>query len=107
MMNRTTPLVLGLVAATMLLSEAAAKTVRVEIADLAFRPATIAVEPGDTIEWVNADIVDHTATARDGSWEVVIPAGATGWLVLDASGATDYYCRFHPDMRARIDVAVK
>jgi plastocyanin len=31
--------------------------------DLVFNPADITVRVGDTIEWANADFIDHTATA--------------------------------------------
>lgn len=102
MTKRTTTLILAFAAATTLASGAAAKTVRVEIAGFAYRPASIAVKPGDTIEWVNKDRVRHTATATDRSWEVVIPAGATGRIKLGDGRSADYFCRFHPNMRARI-----
>ena len=35
---------------------------------LAFVPAQVSAHVGDTIEWVNADFVAHTATARNGAW---------------------------------------
>jgi plastocyanin len=48
-------------------------------------PQQISAHVGDTIEWVNADIVAHTATAR-----------------RRAVGTADYYCKFHPNMTGQI-----
>jgi len=36
----------------------------------------------DIVEWVNADIFQHTATAADGSFDVDLPAGAKGRTIL-------------------------
>ena len=46
----------------------------------------VSAHVGDTIEWVNADFVAHTATARDGAWDVLIPVKATKSVVLKAEG---------------------
>jgi len=45
----------------------AGKVVQVRISDLAFSPADIKVNAGDTVEWVNNDFIDHTASATDGA----------------------------------------
>ena len=47
---------------------ARAETIQVKIEKLAFMPSQVTAHVGDTIEWVNADFVAHTATARDGSF---------------------------------------
>ncbi|MGH6806992.1 MAG: cupredoxin domain-containing protein, partial [Ensifer adhaerens] len=53
--------------------DAQAETIRVTIEKMAFVPAKIEARVGDTIEWVNTDILVHTGTAK-GGWEVLIPA---------------------------------
>jgi plastocyanin len=53
-----------------------ADTIQVKMEKLGFVPAEITAHVGDTIEWVNSDFVAHTATARDGSWDVLIPVNA-------------------------------
>jgi plastocyanin len=58
---------------------------------------------GDTIEWVNNDVFDHTATVK-GQWDVQIPAGQKGRLVLKKAGTFAYFCRFHPNMKATLVV---
>jgi plastocyanin len=104
MATGTTPFLATLVAMAMLSSAAAAKTIRVAIGDLVFLPAATTAEVGDTIEWTNADFIDHTATAEDSSWDVTIPKAATRSVVLDRVGRLEYFCRFHPTMRGSIDV---
>ena len=47
----------------------AVEVVQVKISDLAFSPADITVKAGTTIERVNNDFVDHTATATSGDWD--------------------------------------
>lgn len=78
--------------------------VRITIRDMAFTPANATANIGDTIEWTNADIVDHTATATHKAWDVVIPTGKTVRVTMKKPGAFDYFCRFHPNMKARIVV---
>lgn len=84
---------------------ARADTIKVRLQKLAFVPAEITAHVGDTIEWVNSDFVAHTATARDGSWDVLIPVNGKKTVVLKAAGAVEYYCKFHPNMTARILVS--
>lgn len=81
-----------------------AETLRVTIVQLAYSPAAVSAKVGDTIEWVNKDVVAHTATAP-GEWDVMIAAGKTARLVLKKPGDVAYYCRFHPNMKGKIAVA--
>src|SRR5947209_18983711 len=83
---------------------AAAETIRVNVDKLAFTPAEISARIGDTIEWVNADFLAHTATARSKEWDVMIAPNKTGRLTLKRPGEIEYYCRFHPTMTGRIQV---
>jgi plastocyanin len=63
----------------------------------------IKAKVGDTIEWINKDIVAHTATVRD-DWDMMIVANKSASLVLTKAGIFEYYCRFHPNMTGRITV---
>ncbi|MEP9373375.1 cupredoxin family copper-binding protein [Mesorhizobium sp. KR1-2] len=83
-----------------------AETIQVTIAEMAFSPAEISARVGDTIEWVNKDILAHTATVT-GGWEVMIPPNRSASIVLEKAGVVDYYCRFHPNMKGRITAAVR
>ena len=84
---------------------AKAQTHKVTIARMAFLPADIEAQVGDTIEWNNADAFAHTATVR-GSWEVMLPVKKSGSVTLEKAGTVEYYCRFHPNMKGRITVKV-
>lgn len=62
------------------------------------------VRAGDTVTWTNRDIVRHTATARNGAFDLDLPPGASASAVMGRSGVVAYYCRFHPAMRGEISV---
>lgn len=83
--------------------QAEAETIQVTIENLVFSPAAINVKVGDTIDWVNKDILAHTATVK-GGWDVMIPPNKTVSMVVETAGSVDYYCRFHPNMRGHITV---
>ncbi|MBF9232754.1 cupredoxin domain-containing protein [Microvirga alba] len=97
---------ISLAAALALASVASANAdvIHVKVSGFAFVPAQISARVGDTIEWVNGDFFSHTATARDGTWDVPLPAGRAGALTVKKAGPIDYYCRYHPNMIGRIDV---
>jgi plastocyanin len=70
----------------------------VEIRGMAFHPDSVTVRVGDTVVWVNQDIVPHTATAKSG-WDTgQLANGATGTYVVQKSGVESYFCRLHPVM---------
>jgi plastocyanin len=82
----------------------AGDTTRVLMKSIAFEPRQVTVHVGDTVEWANEDIVAHTATARDRSWEVNVLPGRSGRLVMKSAGAFSYICRYHPNMTGEIIV---
>jgi plastocyanin len=68
-----------------------------------FDPPDLAVAVGDTVVWDNHDIVPHTANALDGSWSSGSIGPDSSWrTVIAGSGAIDYTCVFHPEMKGRI-----
>ena len=83
---------------------ALAATIQVTIDQVAYAPVEIQAKVGDTIEWINKDIVAHTATLR-GDWDLMVLPGKTTRLVLKKAGSFDYICRFHPNMKGRMTVA--
>jgi len=84
---------------------ARAETIQVSMENLEIAPAEVTAKVGDTIEWVNKDVLAHTATARNGEWDVMLPPKKSGNLVLKKAGTVEYYCRFHPNMKATLTVA--
>jgi plastocyanin len=83
---------------------AQAATIQITMENLVFSPAEVSARVGDTIEWINKDIFVHTATARNGDFDVTLPPKKTVTLVLTKAGTIDYYCRYHPNMKATLVV---
>jgi plastocyanin len=82
-----------------------AATIQIVMENLAVSPAEASAKVGDTIEWVNKDVFVHTATARNGDFDVTMPPKKTVTSVLKKAGTIEYYCRFHPNMKAVLNVA--
>lgn len=76
----------------------------VTIVGMAFKPAQLTVKSGDTITWVNQDVVPHTATAQGVFDSKLIAPGARWSWQASGQGAHDYHCTFHPDMKATVVV---
>lgn len=77
----------------------------VEIRDFGFHPKHLVAQAGDTVVWINRDLVPHTATASDGQWDSGELNEAQSWhATMRRPGQQDYYCDFHPHMTGVIDV---
>lgn len=77
----------------------------VEIQNFLFVPNTIDVKPGDIVTWTNRDIVPHTATASDKSWDTgLINKDESKSVVVSAEMDSNYLCLFHPAMVGKVVV---
>jgi plastocyanin len=78
---------------------------QVQIANLAFNPASITVSTGNTITWTNDDTIPHTVTALDGLFDsgILDPGGTFSWTFTDP-GSIDYHCQLHPNMQGTVVV---
>lgn len=76
----------------------------VEIRGMAFHPETLQAARGDTIVWINRDIVPHTATgAGPVQWTTdTLTQGEEGRYVPDRKGEAPYVCALHPTMRGML-----
>ena len=71
----------------------------VTIADMQFTPATLDVVRGDTVVWINKDIVPHTATAASGKFDSGKIEAQNSWrYIVRTSGRLSYACSYHPTM---------
>lgn len=62
-----------------------------------FSPADLTVKAGDTVVWVNHDILAHTATSKNGAFDSkVIQPGQRWKYVVKQKGDFAYTCAFHP-----------
>ena len=77
---------------------------------MAFHPEVLEVRRGDTVVWVNRDIVPHTATATGTGggttkWDTgQLGQGQTGRYVVRRAGVSHYACTFHPTMHGKLIV---
>ena len=104
MMSRRVLPIIAVLALGMPVSVHAA-TIQITMENLVISPAEATAKVGDTIELINKDIFVHTATARNGDFDVTMPPKNTVTYVLNNAGAIEYYCRFHPNMKAVLNVA--
>ena len=77
----------------------------VEIKDMKFDAAPAHLKVGDTVQWKNSDIFQHTATARTKAFDVKLPPNASATVALKQAGAIVVYCRYHPTMTLVLNVA--
>ena len=81
------------------------KSYTVVIDKMAFGALPSGLRVGDTVLWVNRDLFRHTATARDGSFNVDLMPGKSVSMVLKSPGTVAFYCTFHPGMRGQLVIA--
>lgn len=78
----------------------------VEIKKFQFKPATLTIQKGDLVRWVNRDIVPHrVADANRNKWHSH-DMGAKDSFSQPIRVSTSYICVLHPGMKANIVVQV-
>ncbi|KAA9332738.1 plastocyanin/azurin family copper-binding protein [Adhaeribacter soli] len=81
------------------------KTHMVQIVRMQFIPAVLSVNKGDSVVFLNKDLVNHNATERTaGKWQSPTLRPGDSWRMVVTSSA-DYYCTFHPGMKGKLEVA--
>ncbi|OPY98713.1 amicyanin [Bradyrhizobium sacchari] len=83
---------------------ARAATIEITMENLVIAPADVSAKVGDTITWVNKDVFAHTATAKNGDFDVTLPPKKSATSVLKKAGTVEYYCRYHPNMKATLKI---
>lgn len=101
--ERLPSIAMALVLAAMV-APAHAETIVITMENLEISPADVSAKVGDTIEWINKDVFAHTATAKNGDFDVTLPPKKSATFVLKKSGTVDYYCRYHPNMKATLKI---
>jgi len=78
----------------------------VSIEGMKFTPDKLDIDVGDTVEWTNNDVHDHTVTAKDGSFKSDnIGNGQTFSHTFKKAGKFAYSCSLHPRMKGQINVS--
>lgn len=95
----------GVVSGAQAGAQAAGKTITIK--DFQYNPADLAVKVGEKVTITNSDTAPHTVTARDGSFNVEVPANGSATLTVPAAGSHPYYCTYHPTQHnpAKIDAS--
>jgi plastocyanin len=93
-----------LLAVSAMAAPAQAATITIVMENLEISPAEALAKAGDTLQWVNKDVFAHTATATNGDFDVTIPPNATVTYVVSKAGTVDYFCRYHPNMKATLRI---
>ncbi|MCF6251807.1 MAG: plastocyanin/azurin family copper-binding protein [Methylococcaceae bacterium] len=78
----------------------------VEISGFAFVPKKLEVKPGDTITWVNKDIVPHNIVESIDQ-SVISPDLATGeTYTFVVKKPMVYHCGLHPSMKGKLSLTL-
>ena len=76
----------------------------VEIKQMQFQPAELKIERGDTVVWVNHDIVAHDITEEPGkAWASSSLNNGQSWSKVFEESA-NYFCAIHQVMKGKIVV---
>jgi plastocyanin len=97
-------LMLGIMGPSVAQSKAKTHTVTME--NMRFQPELLVVAPGDTIVWINKDLVPHTATSQVGGFDsnVILASESWRYTVQKKKGDFAYICTLHPAMKGTLRV---
>lgn len=84
----------------------------IENMDYAFEPASITIQQGDTVTWIQRSTLPHTSTSGanaqpDGKWEsgdMTLGSNTRFSVTFDEPGSFPYFCRHHTFMTGTITV---
>jgi plastocyanin len=78
-------------------------TVRIE--GMVFQPAALDISAGDSVVWVNKDLVPHAAATANTEFDSkVLEFNKAYTHTFTRSGEYEYVCPFHPAMKGRVRV---
>jgi plastocyanin len=81
------------------------KNYEVKIIDFAYNPAELTIEAGSTVTFTNFDVVKHTVTAEDNSFDSgLFGKDKTFEKTFESAGTYNIYCIPHPYMKLTIIV---
>lgn len=85
-----------------------AESVSIDIASMAYRPASVTVKKGATVTWTNQDTVRHDVTPdEDGEafkGSQLLPQGESYSHTFNEPGTYTYHCSPHPHMTGSVTV---
>lgn len=81
----------------------APKTHTVEIIGMKFQPEELIVRKGDTVVWINKDLVSHDVTEVNKAWASPALANGDTWK-KEITKNEDYFCSIHLIMKGKLIV---
>jgi plastocyanin len=81
----------------------ASATKTVQIKNFAFKPATVEVNRGARVSFVNGSGVPHTATSGSFDTKRIAP-GQSASVKFSKRGSFAYHCKIHPFMKGKVIV---
>ncbi len=74
----------------------------VSINEMQFQPAELTLIQGDTVQWVNNDIVAHNVRElKSNAWTSPTLASGESWKMVVTQSA-EYYCSIHVVMKGKL-----
>lgn len=70
-----------------------------------FKPTTLEVNVGDSIEWINKDNYTYVVTLENAEFDEKLPSGANAIFTTTQPGELIYHCTIHPQMQGNIIVS--
>jgi plastocyanin len=81
------------------------QTHTITMENMRFQPERLTVAHGDTVVWINKDLVPHTATSKAGGFDSQVIQPEKSWkFAVRKKGDFAYVCTFHPTMTAMLRV---
>jgi plastocyanin len=81
------------------------KTHTIIMENMRFQPERLTIARGDTVVWINKDLVPHTATSKAGGFDSQVIQAEKSWkFTVRKKGDFAYVCTFHPTMTAMLRV---
>lgn len=74
------------------------------IKDMKFVPDDITVNKGDTVLWINQDMVAHDVTEETTKAWTSLPIPANGSWKMAVTNDADYFCSIHVVMKGKIEL---
>lgn len=105
-------IIFSIVVALISIYSATAQVHMVEVTDFVFKPNSISIQQGDTVQWINRTRNPHTSTSgnpceADGKWNSgPLKANETFTYVFKEAGKFNYFCIPHCEMGMTGEVIV-
>jgi|26BtaG_2_1085354.scaffolds.fasta_scaffold00098_30 plastocyanin len=80
-------------------------SVTVTIKQMRFQPEKVEIRQGDTVIWVNEDMVAHNVAEENGTTilsDTIVPHAS--WKMVPTK-SFNYICSIHPTMKGEIEIA--